>query len=143
MRLRRPAIGKEIEHRSAPENALQSHDKAKPSSQSGPADPHQASEAAGPPLLNKVIYLVSSANAQGRLLIDYIAKKTGIRCFLVGQLEKVDPSLAKDNCMLLMRDCYRKSNEMVLAELQFLYQENLADIRTLLPPQKWFFQEAG
>lgn len=72
------------------------------------------------------IYLIGSAMAQSKLLVNHIEKNTGFSCFLVEDFEELGQSIEQyDDSVLLMRDCYRKSNEMILAELQMVFQEEM------------------
>jgi LuxR family transcriptional regulator of csgAB operon len=80
------------------------------------------------PLENKHIYLVGSARAQSELLATHIERNTGVSCLLIEDLDGVAESMERDaESVLLMRDCYRKSNEMILAELQLVYQEKIPE----------------
>ena len=79
------------------------------------------------PPKDNVIYLIGSAKAQSELLATHIAKNTGVNCLLMENLETAAQSIKQNGKrVLLMRDCYRKSNEMILAELQLAYHEKLS-----------------
>jgi len=82
---------------------------------------------AGLPPEDNLIYLVGSAKAQNELLAAHIEKNTGVNCLMIEDLETAARSIKHNGeCVLLMRDCYRKSNEMILAELQLAYHEKLS-----------------
>lgn len=82
---------------------------------------------AGLPPEDSRIYLVGSAKAESHLLSAHIAKNTGVNCLLIKDFETAARSIEKNGGrVLLMRDCYRKSNEMILAELQLVYHEKLS-----------------
>jgi len=72
------------------------------------------------------IYLVGSAMAQSGLMATHIANKTGLNCHLIEDLDPASHSIKQNgHRILLMRDCYRKSNEMILAELQLVSHKKL------------------
>jgi len=107
-------MGKEIEyHPDEPVPANRTEGTEKPSYTLPPDD--------------NLIYLVGSAKAQSELLAAHIAKNTGVDCLLIEDLEIAARSIEQNGKrVLLMRDCYRKSNEMILAELQLAYHEKLS-----------------
>ena len=79
------------------------------------------------PSKGKIVYLIGSAKAQCGLLACFVEKNTGIKCHLIEDLETVARSIKQNgDSVLLMRDCYRKSNEMILAELQLTYHDKLS-----------------
>jgi len=82
----------------------------------------------GPVCGNRLVCLVCSAKAQGKLLVDYIAQQTGIHTVLIENVQDLDPLLDQDSLNLVINDCYRKSNESILAELQALYRERKGKI---------------
>ena len=82
---------------------------------------------AGLPPEGKKIYLVGSAKAQSQLMADHITRSIGVNCLLMEDLETAARSIKQNgDRVLLMRDCYRKSSEMILAELQLAYHEKLS-----------------
>lgn len=75
---------------------------------------------------NKVIYLIGFP-ALSNGLAHQIAQETGIPCRSMESLEKLEKCIDRESCTLVLRDCYRRSNGRVLAELQLLQREKLAD----------------
>jgi len=73
------------------------------------------------------IYLVGSAKAQSELMAAHIETKTGLHCRLVENLEAATQSIRQNgHPVLLLRDCHRKSNETILAELRLVYHGKLS-----------------
>ena len=76
---------------------------------------------------DKAIYLVGSAKAQGELMAAHITKNTGANCLPIKDLETAARTIHQNSKrVLVMHDCYQKSNEMILAELQLAYHEKLS-----------------
>jgi DNA-binding CsgD family transcriptional regulator len=73
------------------------------------------------------VYLIGSATAQCGLLADFIERNTGLKCGLIEDLETACQSINQNGeRILLMRDCYRRNKEMILADLQLVYIEKLS-----------------
>ena len=81
-------------------------------------------EAKGLPLTDKQVCLISSAKAQSELLAGHIAEHTGARCQLMEDITQFESS-QDEASILFMRDCYRRTGEMILSELQLFNRDKL------------------
>lgn len=76
---------------------------------------------------NRMTYLVGFPKAQSELLAAHIEKQSGMNCGLVSDLENAALSINQNGTrVLLLRDCYRKNKEMILTELELVYQQKLS-----------------
>ena len=76
---------------------------------------------------DRKIYLVGCARAQGELLAGYIETHAGLNCDLIEDFETAVRSIQQNGTsVLLLRDCYHKNKDMILTELELVYQQKLS-----------------